>query len=59
MASKKGKKAESIPFRLTILFVVVFILFLLLIIKLGSIQIFHGDEDTNATQENILYSILQ
>lgn len=51
MASKKNKK-PSIPFRLNVLFFAVFIMFSILILRLGYVQIVEGDtyeEDVNET----------
>lgn len=51
MASRKNKK-PSIPFRLNVLFFAVFILFSILILRLGYVQIVEGDtyeEDVNET----------
>jgi cell division protein FtsI/penicillin-binding protein 2 len=51
VASRKNKK-PSIPFRLNVLFFAVFILFSILILRLGYVQIVEGDtyeEDVNET----------
>ncbi len=44
MAKKKNKGISQIPFRLNILFFVVFVLFSVLIVRLGLIQIVQGDD---------------
>lgn len=42
--NKKKKKKEHVPFRLNILFFVVFVLFSVLILRLGELQIVFGDD---------------
>jgi cell division protein FtsI/penicillin-binding protein 2 len=42
--NKKKKKKEHVPFRLNILFFVVFLLFSVLILRLGELQIVFGDD---------------
>ena len=41
---KKKKKKKTLPIRLNFLFFTVFLLFSVLIIKLGMVQIVYGDE---------------
>jgi len=43
MGKKKRKKKEQLPFRINILFFVIFLLFSLLILQLGVIQILNGE----------------
>jgi penicillin-binding protein A len=42
--NKKKKKKEHVPFRLNLLFFVVFLLFSILILRLGELQIVFGDD---------------
>ena len=42
--NKKKKKKTHVPFRLNILFFLVFVLFSVLILRLGVVQIVYGDE---------------
>ena len=44
MDRKKKKKKAQLPFRLNILFISVFLLFSILILQLGVVQILNGDE---------------
>lgn len=44
MLEKKKKKRSRIPFRLNVIFFVVFILFSILVIQLGVVQILQGEE---------------
>ncbi|QED48646.1 peptidoglycan D,D-transpeptidase FtsI family protein [Cytobacillus dafuensis] len=44
MNKKKKKKKSHVPFRLNILFLIVFILFSILILRLGIVQIVYGDD---------------
>lgn len=59
MTKKKNKGLHQIPFRLNILFFAVFVLFSILIIRLGFIQIVQGDdferdlEETSASEFRI------
>ncbi|MDY0404770.1 hypothetical protein P5G51_004570 [Virgibacillus sp. 179-BFC.A HS] len=43
MRKNNKKKMAQLPFRLNILFVIVFLLFSVLIVQLGVVQILHGD----------------
>ena len=42
--NKKKKKKTHVPFRLNILFFIVFVLFSVLILRLGELQIVYGDD---------------
>ena len=42
--NKKKKKKTHVPFRLNVLFFLVFVLFSVLILRLGVVQIVYGDE---------------
>ncbi|MBP2241631.1 cell division protein FtsI/penicillin-binding protein 2 [Cytobacillus eiseniae] len=44
MKQKKKKKKSHVPFRLNILFFIVFVLFSVLILRLGFVQIVYGDD---------------
>lgn len=44
MGEKKNKKKALLPFRLNVLFVFVFLLFSLLVLQLGVVQILNGEE---------------
>ncbi|WP_409270665.1 peptidoglycan D,D-transpeptidase FtsI family protein [Neobacillus sp. SCS-31] len=44
MVTKKKKKKAHVPFRLNILFFAVFVLFSMLILRLGIVQIVYGDD---------------
>lgn len=50
---KKKKKKAQLPFRLNILFFVVFLLFSVLIIQLGVVQILHGESYQEEIDETI------
>lgn len=48
---KKKKKKSHIPFRLNILFLIIFLAFSALILRLGVVQIVNGDKYAHALQE--------
>ncbi|MGG5255039.1 peptidoglycan D,D-transpeptidase FtsI family protein [Neobacillus sp. SM06] len=50
--SKKKKKKSPVPFRLNVLFFVVFVLFSALILRLGVVQIVYGDDFKREIQQN-------
>lgn len=51
-SKKKGKKKKSqVPFRLNILFIGVFLLFTVLILRLGVVQIVNGEQYVKQTKE--------
>ncbi|HDX9577599.1 TPA: penicillin-binding protein 2 [Bacillus pseudomycoides] len=58
MSKKKKKKKTHVPFRLNVLFFCVFLLFSTVIVKLGMIQIVHGEDYKNEVnrKENLTVS---
>ncbi|SFC50973.1 Cell division protein FtsI/penicillin-binding protein 2 [Bacillus sp. 491mf] len=58
MSKKKKKKKTHVPFRLNVLFFCVFLLFSSVIVKLGMIQIVHGEDYKNEVnrKENLTVS---
>ncbi|MGG0187086.1 peptidoglycan D,D-transpeptidase FtsI family protein [Bacillus rhizoplanae] len=54
MSKKKKKKKATLPFRLNVLFFCVFLLFSTVIVRLGMVQIVHGEDYKNevAKKEN-------
>ncbi|MDC3413378.1 penicillin-binding protein 2 [Aquibacillus sp. 3ASR75-11] len=59
MGKKKKKKFQQLPFRLNILFFIVFLLFSTLIIQLGVVQILFGEDaqdKINATENQTTYN---
>lgn len=53
MAKKKKKKKAQLPFRLNILFFVVFLMFSVLILQLGVVQILNGDSYRSEIERTI------
>lgn len=50
---EKGKKKMQLPFRLNVLFFIVFLLFSMLIIQLGVVQILHGQDFQNKVDHTV------
>ncbi|MDM5189985.1 penicillin-binding protein 2 [Bacillus sp. DX4.1] len=58
MSKKKKKKKTHVPFRLNVLFLCVFLMFSAIIVKLGMVQIVHGEDYKNEVErkENLTVS---
>ncbi|WJE51731.1 penicillin-binding protein 2 [Bacillus cereus] len=51
MSKKKKKKKTHVPFRLNVLFFCVFLMFSAIIVKLGMVQIVHGEDYKNEVEK--------
>ncbi|PFE05558.1 penicillin-binding protein [Bacillus sp. AFS023182] len=51
MSKKKKKKKTHVPFRLNVLFFCVFLMFSAIIVKLGIVQIVHGEDYKNEVEK--------